>query len=147
MSGYSMGQNPAGAPSIRGQSLIENSKAVFQAQVSKDVDALKRLLSDNFRQVGSDGRLTDTDGKSNDKDEAIDDARDGSLREFRLYGFEVLPVDDNAIIVSYDAIIRKSEGDAPAQAPRYQHLSDLWVKQGDQWRLRFRQATAVRHID
>jgi hypothetical protein len=39
-----------------------------------------------------------------------------------------------------------TEGD-DLLAPRYQHLSDVWVKQGDQWRLRFQQATARRPID
>jgi len=39
------------------------------------------------------------------------------------------------------------EGDAPGMAPRYQHISDLWVKQDDQWRLKFQQATAARPID
>jgi hypothetical protein len=32
-------------------------------------------------------------------------------------------------------------------APRYQKVSDLWVKQGSDWRLKFEQATPVRPID
>jgi hypothetical protein len=42
-------------------------------------------------------------------------------------------------------VIQMPEDDVPA--PRYQHFSDVWVKQGDQWRLRFQQATAKRSID
>jgi hypothetical protein len=64
-----------------------------------------------------------------------------------VYGAKVLAVNDTVAIVTYDAIIHMTEGDAPGLAPRYQHFSDLWVKQGDQWRLRFQQSTAVRHID
>ncbi len=48
--------------------------------------------------------------------------------------------------LDFDAIIHMSEGD-DGLAPRYQHFSDVWVKQGDQWRLRFQQATARRPID
>jgi hypothetical protein len=39
------------------------------------------------------------------------------------------------------------EGDDPGMAPRYQKVSDLWVKQGSDWRLKFEQATPVRPID
>jgi len=29
------------------------------------------------------------------------------------------------------------------ETPRYQHVSSVWVKQGDQWKLKFQQATAA----
>jgi hypothetical protein len=121
------------------QSLIGQTQAVAQAQKSKDGDTLKRLLTDDFQQVGSEGKL-------HDREEFTGDAKDGKLTDFTLYNFKVLPVDENAAIVTYDAIIHMKEGD-DLLAPRYQHLSDLWTKQGDQWRLRFQQATARRPID
>jgi hypothetical protein len=130
----------AKAVSALDQELIANSKAVFQAEKTKDVDALKRLFADHFKQVGSDGKL-------NDPGDVLDDAKDGKLQDYRVYDAEVLPISDTAAIVTYDAIIHVSEGDEPGMAPRYQHFSDLWVKQGDEWCLQFRQATAVRHID
>jgi hypothetical protein len=55
-------------------------------------------------------------------------------------------VDDNAAIVTCDAVIHGTEGDN-ILVPHYQHLSFVWVKQVDQWRLRFEQATARRPID
>ena len=122
------------------QRLIANTKAVPEAQKKKDVDFLKRTLTDDFQQVGSEGKL-------HDKGEMVDDAREGKLQDYSVYNAKVLPVDENAAIVTYDCIIQMPEGDAPLMAPRYQHISDLWVKQGDQWRLRFQQATAVRPID
>jgi hypothetical protein len=33
--------------------------------------------------------------------------------------------------------------DDEIQIPRYQHMSSVWVKQGEQWRLKFQQATAT----
>jgi hypothetical protein len=122
------------------QALIANSKAVPEAQKSKNVDFLKRTLTDDFVLVGSEGKL-------HDKEEVVETARDGELKDYYTYNLRVLPVDDEAAVVTYDCIIHMPEGDAPGMAPRYQHISDLWVKQDDQWRLRFQQATAARPID
>lgn len=122
------------------QTLIANTNAVPEAQKSKNVDFLKRTLTDDFVSVGSEGKL-------HDKEEAIDSARNGELKDFYTYDLRVVPVNDEAAIVTYDCIVHMSEGDAPGVAPRYQHISDLWVKQGDQWRLKFQQATAARPID
>jgi len=121
------------------QTLIGQSEAVAQAQKAKDVEGLRRLLTDDFERVGSEAGL-------HDKGDTLDDTHDGKLEDYRLYDFKVLPVDENVAIVTYNAVIQISEDDE-GPAPRYQHFSDVWVKQGDQWRLRFQQATAKRSID
>ena len=122
------------------RTLIANTKAIPEAQKSKNVDFLKRTLTDDFLWVGSEGRL-------HDKEEIVESARDGELKDYYTYNLRVVPVDDEAAVVTYDCIIHMPEGDAPGLAPRYQHISDLWVKQDDQWRLKFQQATAARPID
>lgn len=122
------------------QTLIANTNAVPEAQKSRNVDFLKRTLTDDFVSVGSEGKL-------HDKEEMLTSAHDGELKDFYTYNLRVVPVNDDTAIVTYDCIIHMPEGDAPGLAPRYQHISDLWVKQGDQWRLRFQQATAARPID
>lgn len=122
------------------QTLIANTNAIPEAQKSKNVDFLKRTLTDDFASVGSEGKL-------HDKEEILASAREGELKDYYTYNLRVLPVDDNAAVVTYDCIVHMPEGDAPGMAPRYQHISDLWVKQGDQWRLKFQQATAARPID
>jgi ribonuclease HI len=134
--------NATGAKSFNPleQALVADSQAVAEAQKAKDIESLKRLLTDDFEQVGSEGGL-------HSKGDVIGDAKDGLLKDYSLYQFAVLPVDENAAIVTYNAIIQTAEGDEPGQAPRYQHFSDLWVKQGEQWRLRFEQSTPLRHID
>ncbi|MGA8150275.1 MAG: nuclear transport factor 2 family protein [Terriglobales bacterium] len=121
------------------ESLISQSRAVPQAERGKDIGTLQRLLSEDFQQVGSEGVL-------HQKRELLDDAKDGRLTAFTLYNFKVFQLDENAAIVTFDAVIQQPEGDNEF-APRYQHLSDVWVKQGEQWRLRFQQATARRPID
>jgi hypothetical protein len=122
------------------QALIANTKAVPEAQKSKNVDFLKHTLTDDFVFVGSEGKL-------HDKEEIVESAREGELKDYYTYNLRVLPVDEDSALVTYDCIIHMPEGDAPGMAPRYRHISDLWVKQDDQWRLRFQQATAARPID
>jgi len=119
--------------------LIGESEAVAAAQKAKDPAALERLLSDDFVRVGNEGGL-------HDKSDILDDAREGRLEEYRLYDFHVFVLDENVAIVSYSAVIQMPEEDEDLP-PRYQHFSDVWVKQGDQWRLRFEQTTAKRSID
>ena len=132
-------QTASKPPTPLEQILITNSTAVAEAQKAKNTDFLQRALTDDFVQVGSEGKL-------HDKDELIGDAHDGALRECTLYNLQVVPVNEDAAIVTYDSILKKPEGD-DGWAPRYQHISDMWVKQDGQWRLRFEQATAARPVD
>lgn len=125
-------------PTMGGR-MVESSRAVLEATKRRDADALKRLLADDFTQVGSEGRL-------HDKMEIIGDAREGRLKEYAIYDVKVVLVDENASIVTYSSIITEPEGDE-GLAPRYQTISDLWTKQGDQWRLKFQQCTPRRPID
>jgi hypothetical protein len=60
------------------QRLIANTNAVPQAQKSKDVTFLKRTLTDDFVLVGSEGKL-------HDKEEIMESARDGELKDFYTY--------------------------------------------------------------
>ena len=122
------------------QALVANTKAIAEAQKSKNVSFLKHSLTDDFLAVGSEGHL-------HDKQEVLASAHDGELKDYYAYNFRVLPVNDEAAIVTYDCVIHMPEGDAPGMAPRYQHISDLWVKQDDLWRLKFQQATAARPVD
>ena len=60
------------------QALIANTKAVPEALKSKNVDFLKRALTDDFVFVGSEGRL-------HDKEEVVEIARDGQLKDYYTY--------------------------------------------------------------
>jgi hypothetical protein len=122
------------------QTLIANSNAVPEAQKNKNADFLKRTLTDDFVFVGSEGKL-------HEKEEMLESARGGELKDYYTYNPRVLPVNDTAAIVTYDCVVHMPEGEAPGMAPRYQRFSDLWVKQDDQWRLKFQQATAARPVD
>lgn len=121
------------------QQLIAKSKSVLQSVKSKDVTALNALLSNDFRIVWSDGKL-------HEKGELLGAAQEGMLRDFQFYAADVVPVDRDSALVTFNLIADMPEGDDD-MAPRYQRVSDLWVRQGDNWRLKFEQATPLRPID
>ena len=51
-----------------------------------------------------------------------------------FYDFNVLTLADNAGVVTYNVVF-------PSRIERYQHLSDTWVKENGQWKLKFQQTT------
>jgi hypothetical protein len=122
------------------QTLIAQTKAVAEARKSRNLDVLKRTLTGDFLAVGSQGGLQE-------REEILNSAQDGELKDYSIYNLRVVPVNVGAAIVTYDCIIHMPEGEAPGMAPRYQRLSEVWVKQDDQWRLRFQQATVARAMD
>jgi hypothetical protein len=134
----STAQSTIAHPTVRGH-VAESSRAVLEAQKTKNPDALKQLVADDFVLVGSDGKL-------NDRDELMDVAREGRLQTYQIYDQKTIQLDDQNILVTYDLIVTGTEGEN-VRVPRYQRISDLWSKSGDQWRLKFEQATPQRHVD
>jgi hypothetical protein len=120
-------------------SLFDSTNTIFEAQKTKNVSALDGFLASDFREVGSEGML-------HDRKEFLDDVGEGHLKEYSLYDAKLVPVDESAVILTYKGIFRQFEGD-DVLAPRYQHFSDLWIKQGGQWKLKYRQSTPRRPID
>ena len=118
-------QAPTGTPLA--QSLIAAQKAVIDASTRKDTDFLKRTLTDDFIEVGS-------NGGTSDKLEFLNDVRTGDGQPPRIYDMKVVPLNDNAAIVTWSQI-------DPGGTPKYVHLSAVWVKQGDRWKLKFQQST------
>lgn len=121
------------------QALIAKSKSVHQAVEAKDLHTLNELMAPDFRMVGSEGQL-------HDRAELLGTAEEGALRNFMFYSPQVTRIDDNSAIVTYNLIVTMPEGD-DLMAPRYQKISDLWVRSGDDWRLKFEQATPLRSVD
>jgi hypothetical protein len=116
------------------QILIANTKAVPAAWKKKDADFFKRTLTDDFLEVAIDGKVYG-------KNDVLEGVHMADVQEYSPYDVQVVPVNDGATIVTYDCIVRMTLGEEPV--PRYQHITDIWVKQGDQWHLKFQQATAA----
>ena len=117
------------------QTLIAHDQQVAQAFMKKDVEFFRGAVTDDFVAVGTDGA---TFGKA----DLLENMRETNIQEYRPYAISVIPVGDDAAIVTYDCVVRMMVYDETS--PRYQHISDLWVKQGSEWRLKFQQATPTR---
>jgi hypothetical protein len=128
--------SPAGTKTLGAveQQLISYEKSMPEAEKKRDLDFYRRTLTDDFVAVG-------TDAKLHSKDEILEDLRSTELVEYRPYNVQVVQLNDGAAVVTYDVIIQMSRYDE--DIPRYQHISSIWVKQGDLWKLKFQQATAA----
>ena len=134
--GTAISQNPgaeaAKPPTPLEQTLLANNKAVSEAYKNKDVDFLKRTVTDDFVAIG-------TDGKPSGKADLLENMRETKIDDYRPYEAKVVPLTEDAAVVTYDCVVRMQVYDEVM--PRYQRISDIWVKQGDEWRLKFQQAT------
>ena len=125
------------------QALIAKSRTFLEAEKSKDVAALNDLLADNFRSVDMAGDLSG-------RQEMLGAAKEGFLKDFLFYDPQEFRIDNDSIMVSYSTAITLSDamikqlGEDNLTFPRYFKVSDLWVRQGNDWKLKFEQITPVR---
>jgi uncharacterized protein DUF4440 len=112
------------------QRLISAEQNLLDALERGDLLYVRNAVSDDFYAIGTNG---DNFGKA-DLLEGLHE--DDSRRKAKpiLYFFQVVPLNDRAAVVTYDAVF-------PGRHPRYQHLSNTWVQEGDQWKLKFQQST------
>src|SRR5581483_88164 len=117
-----------------GQKLVENEQAFLAAAERGDVAYVKKAVAEDYSAIGSNGADDDyndlLEGVRSAAKEKAGDAKDQPIRYF----FEVVQLDDDCAVVSYNTVNAGGH-------PRYLHTSDTWVKNGDQWKLKFRQST------
>lgn len=118
------------------QTVITAEKNLIEAKKKDDAEIFKQMLNADFALVGVDGKLLEGQ-------EALDNLGDSDLVELMPYDMKVVSAGDCAMIVSYDAVVREAPKEDEGPPPRYQHFSSVWVKQGEQWKLKFHQATAT----
>jgi len=114
--------------------LIGQERSLAEAEKRKDVDYFRTITTEDFLLVA-------TDAKVYTKQEMLQGINEVKLQELSLYDVQVLPVNDRAAVVTYNAVVQMVVGSE--DAPRYQHLSSVWVDQGGVWKLKFQQATAA----
>ena len=130
-----------GAPDA--QALVTKSKAVLEAVKAKNAAALNGLLADDFRSI-------DMAGDSGSRNEMLGTAREGLLKDFIFYSPLAFRIDNDSMLVSYNVAITLSDAAQKELAednltwPRYSKVSDLWVRQDNDWKLKFEQVTPVR---
>jgi len=123
-------------PTPLAQTAIAHEQTLIAAKKKDDATFFKRTLAPDFTLVGVDGKL-------HEKQEAMDELGDSDLLELTPYDIKVVAMGENAAIVTYDAIVREKPQEDQGPPPRYQHFTSVWVIQGDQWKLKFHQATAA----
>lgn len=127
------------------QALVSKSKAVLEAIKAKDVQTLNGLLAGDFRSI-------DLAGNSGSREEILGAAHEGFLKDFLFYNPQSLHVDNDSVLVSYNTAFTLSDAflselaDDNITFPRYFKVSDLWVRQGGDWKLKFEQITPVRSM-
>jgi len=120
-----LAQTPASDPSSAfDQQLIASQKQFLQAMMDKNVTELDRSTGDNFKGI-------ETNGDLYDRRELISS---DLPKDTLSYGFQVVKLDDDCAVVSYNLVVAKGH-------PRYRHMADTWAKAGGQWKLKFRQIT------
>ena len=139
----SFAQAPPQANDAGAQAMITKSKSVLEAMKAKDASTLNGLLANDFRSV-------DMAGELGSRQEMIGSAHEGLVKDFLFYAPQVLQIDNDSILVSYNTAITLSDAALNELAqdnltwPRYSRVSDLWVQQGGDWKLKFEQVTPVR---
>jgi hypothetical protein len=111
--------------------LIESVKQLSVASQRNDGDYFKRTLTDDFIAVPKNGGTVE---RADFLEDILGADKSQENKEIRLYNIRVLPLSEAAALVTYDEI-------APGEGPRYRHVTDIWTKQADQWKLKFQQTT------
>lgn len=112
------------------QELINTQKAFLDAVERGDTEYVKNAVADDFMVIGTSG---DASGKA----ELVHYVHPSEKPEAKpfLYQWHVIELDADCAVVTYNAVYHGAPID------RYQHLSDTWVKQNGQWKLKFEQTT------
>jgi len=118
--------------SVLAQQLLELERNFHDAEKRHDRDHVNNTLTDDYLSIS-------TDGGTQTKAGLLSDLGSDQRLEYRVYNAQVVPVNDSAAVVTYDVIVRMVHYDE--DIPRYQRVSAIWVKQGNEWKLKFQQAT------
>lgn len=112
------------------QELINTQKMLLDAFETGDAAYVKKAVADDFMVI------TPT-GDTAEKADIVRDIHPAPASEPRpiLYDFSVVQLDEDCAVVSYKAVL------PGAGMERYQSLSNTWVRQGGQWKLKFQQST------
>ncbi len=111
------------------QQLVETQKSLLDAVHRGDKAYVQNAVADDFRVIS-------TNGDTGTKAELVEYVRPAKHEGPSpiVYDFEVVPLSDSAGVVTFKIA-------EPGGYERYQHISDTWVKEGGQWKLKFEQVT------
>lgn len=122
--------------------LIVKSRAVLEAIKTKDPAALNSLLAQDFHSI-------DMAGDFGSRQEMLGAAKGGFIKDFLFYDPHAVRIDNYSMLVTYNSAVTLSDEALAGLAednltwPRYSKVSDLWVREGGDWKLKFEQVTPV----
>jgi hypothetical protein len=120
------------------QELVDQVKQLNQQAWHRNTDYVKQTVAPDFVDVDPSGNASDRAELLTEMQVAarsVPPEKAAQLKSW-LYDFKVVPINDGAAIVTYNAVL--------PFGMRYQHVSSIWVKQDGQWKLKFRQASPNR---
>lgn len=109
------------------QDLISNQNQFMQALSEKNVGYVKQSVADDFRGIAPNGDFYG-------KDELVWAASEGMPKDLRVYEMQVVRLNDDGAVVTYNLIV-------PRSRTRYRHMADTWAKDSGKWKLKFQQYT------
>jgi hypothetical protein len=112
------------------QQLVDTQKAFLEALRRGDAAYVNKAVTSDFELIAPNGDM----GDRSEVVANVQPPKDNKEPEPILYDFKVVPLSDSAAIVTYNAVF-------PGSNHRYQHLSNTWVKEGNDWKLKFQQST------
>jgi hypothetical protein len=113
------------------QQLLDTQKALLDAIKRGDTAFVSNAVANDFVAITANG---DPGGKGELVEAAAPAKGQAAKPQPLFYDFKVVQLSDNAGVVTYNVVF-------PSHIERYQHLSDTWVKEGNQWKLKFQQTT------
>jgi hypothetical protein len=118
-------------PSAFEQEMIDQQKHFLLATLHKDAAVVDASVAEDFKGIGPNGDFYER----NELVEAAHEVtHDDQPKTARAYDFQVVRLDEQSAVVSYNLIV-------PGEHPRYRHMADTWTKINNQWKLKFRQVT------
>lgn len=112
------------------QQLIDTQKAFLDALRRGDAAYVRNAVANDFQLIAPNGDMADR----SEILEYVHPPKDNKEPEPILYDFKVVQLSDSAAVVTYNGVF-------PGSNHRYMRMSNTWVKDGDQWKLKFQQST------
>ncbi|HET7440995.1 MAG TPA: nuclear transport factor 2 family protein [Terriglobales bacterium] len=111
-------------------------KTEWEALKNKDKKTFASLLTDDFEAVEDDG-----DGARN-RIHATNEVEHSNIHDYSMAFFNPVPLSPDAAFVTYEVTMVFP----PKATMRYKriYITEIWVKQGQEWKLRHYQETRVK---
>jgi len=124
------------ASSPEAATLEANIRKVWEGFKNKNKESVAALLADGFREVEEDGN------GFGDRAAELAMIDDYELKNYTLKDFKVKPLGKDSALVTYLAHYEGKAGGQPIQANTA--YGEVWVNEGDAWKLLYVQETNVK---